>query len=98
MRFDAVQFWMLTATFVLPVLIGASCEEFTKAVAITASVVFLGNLLYASLFGGWDGFGNPESQRLDRAPVGAPGRGGVRPAALVDPAQPWTWLRPIISL
>ena len=80
MRFDAVQFWMLTATFVLPVLIGASCEEFTKAVAITASVVFLGNLLYASLFGGWDGFGNLESRMLASAstvplsvPLGAAG-------------------------
>jgi hypothetical protein len=82
MRYDAVQFWMLTATFVLPVLIGASCEDFMKAVAITASAVFLGNLLYSSLFGGWDGFGSLESRMLASAssvplsvPLGAAGFG-----------------------
>ena len=96
MRYDAVQIWMLTATFVVPVLIGASCEEFMKAVAVTASAVFLGNLLYGTLFGGWDGFGSLEGrharERLDRAAVGTPGRGRVRVAALVAAAQPRTRL------
>jgi hypothetical protein len=82
MRYDAVQLWMLAATFVVPVLIGASCQEFMKAVAITASAVFLGNLLYGSLFEGWNGFGNLESWLLASAstvplsvPLGAAGYG-----------------------
>ena len=82
MRYDAVQIWMLAATFGVPVLIGASCNEFMKAVAITASAVFLGNLLYATLFGGWDGFGTLESRMLASAstvplsvPLGAAGFG-----------------------
>ena len=82
MRYDALQIWMLAATFVVPVLIGASCEEFMKAVAVTASAVFLGNLLYGSLFGGWDGFGSLETRMLASAstvplsvPLGAAGFG-----------------------
>ena len=82
MRNDTLQFWMLAATFVVPVLIGACCEDFMKAVGITASAVFLGNLLYASLFGGWDGFGSLESRMLASAssvplsvPLGAAGFG-----------------------
>ena len=82
MRYDAVQIWMLTATFVVPVLIGASCEEFMKAVAITAGAVFLGNLLFDSLFAGWDGFGSFEGRLLASAstvplsvPLGAAGFG-----------------------
>jgi hypothetical protein len=64
MRYDTLQFWTLIATFVVPVLIGASCEAFMKAVGLTASAVFLGNLLYASLFEGWNGFGSLESRLL----------------------------------
>jgi len=82
MRYDTVQFLMLAATFVVPVLIGASCEEFMKAVAITASAVFLGNLLYGSLFEGWNGFGSLEARMLASAssvplsvPLGAAGFG-----------------------
>lgn len=67
MRYDSVQVWTLIATFVVPVLIGASCKEFMKAVAVTASAVFLGNLLYASLFSGWNGFGGLERNMLDAA-------------------------------
>jgi hypothetical protein len=77
-----VQVWTLVATFVVPVLIGASCRGFMKAVVVTASAVFLGNLLYASLFGGWDGFGNLERNMLAAAatvpvsvPLGAAGFG-----------------------
>jgi hypothetical protein len=82
MRYDAVQIWMLTATFVVPVLIGASCEEFMKALAVTAVAMFVGNLLYDSLFGGWDGFGSFEGRLLASAatvplsvPLGAVGFG-----------------------
>ena len=82
MRYDAMQIWMLLGTFVIPVLIGASCEEFTKAVAVTASAVFLGNLLYSALFSGWDGFGSLEARILASAstvplsvPLGAAGFG-----------------------
>ena len=96
MRYDSVQIWMLTVTFVVPVLIGASCQEFMKAVAVTASAVFLGNLLYGTLFGGWDGFGGLERSmleaRLDRAAFGTPGRGRLRVAAAVAAAQPRTRL------
>ena len=82
MRYDAVQIGMWAATFVVPVLIGASCDGFMKAVGVTASAVFLGNLLYGSLFGGWDGFGSLESRMLEAAstvplsvPLGAAGFG-----------------------
>jgi hypothetical protein len=67
MRFDSIQVWTLIAPFVVPVLIGASCKEFVKAVAIAASAAFLGNLLYANLFGGWDGFGGLERNMLEAA-------------------------------
>ena len=82
MQYDAFQLLMLTTTFVVPVLIGASCGDFMKAVAITASAVFLGNLLYGTLFGGWGGFGSLESSMLASAstvplsvPLGAAGFG-----------------------
>lgn len=58
---------MLVATFVAPVLVGASCGQFMKAVAVTASAVFLGNLLYRVLFVGWNGLGSLESQLLASA-------------------------------
>lgn len=67
MRYDAVQIWMLIGTFVVPVLIGASSDGFMKAVAITASTIFLGNLLYETLFRGWGGFGGMESRILASA-------------------------------
>jgi hypothetical protein len=90
MRYDAMQIWMLLGTFVIPVLIGASCEEFTKAVAVTASAVFLGNLLYSALFSGWDGFGSLEARILASAStaVGAARGGRIRVAAHVASAQP----------
>ena len=82
MRYDSVQILMLAVTFVVPVLIGASCQEFMKAVAVTASAVFLGNLLYGTLFGGWNGFGGLERSMLEAAstvplsvPLGAAGFG-----------------------
>ena len=34
---------------------------------IAASAAFLGNLLYANLFGGWDGFGGLERNMLEAA-------------------------------
>jgi hypothetical protein len=80
MQYDAFQLWMLILTFVAPVVIGASNDEFMKAVALAASSVFLGNLLSASLFGGWDGFGSLEGRMLASAstvplsvPLGAAG-------------------------
>jgi hypothetical protein len=82
MRYDALQIWMLTITFVAPVLIGASSGEFMKAVALAASSVFLANLLFGTLFGGWDGLGGMESRMLASAstvplsvPLGAAGFG-----------------------
>jgi hypothetical protein len=53
-----------------------------KAVALAASSVFLGNLLFDALFGGWDGFGSLEGRMLASAstvplsvPLGAAGFG-----------------------
>ena len=67
MRYELTQVGTLIVTFVVPVLIGASCKEFIKAVAVTASVIFLGNLLYGSLFSGWNGFGSLERNMLEAA-------------------------------
>jgi hypothetical protein len=58
MRFELTEIALLAIVYVLPLLLGFGAKELFKGIAFGGSAAFLGALIFALLFEGWNTSGS----------------------------------------